>query len=63
MTQMGVNELTNIHIGPQIDCEDVGKIYTKNQILCCKTHEKVIIKFRIEIQELRQAFFGRVYLI
>ena len=58
MTKIFVNGLTNIHIGPQIDCEVVvGKIYTKNQILCCKTHEKVIIKFRIEIQNAGKVFF------
>ena len=45
MTKKGVNGLTNIHIGPQIDIEVVGKIYTKNQIICCKTHEKVMIKY------------------
>ena len=34
--------LTNLHIGPNIDCEDVGEIHTNNQILCCKTHTQVL---------------------
>ena len=57
MTKKDVIGLTNIHIGPQIDCEDVGKIYTTNEILCCKTHEKVIIKFKIKVQG-RAGLFG-----
>ena len=47
MTTIGVNGLTNIHIGPQIDIEVVETIYTKNQIICCKNHEKVIIQLKI----------------
>ena len=34
--------LTNIHIGPTINCEDVGEIHTQNQIICFKNQEKVI---------------------
>ena len=41
---MGINVMKSIHIGPKIDCEDVEKIYVKNQILCFKTQEKVIIE-------------------
>ena len=48
--------LTNLHIGPNIDCEDVGEIHTNNQILCCKTREKVTKPF-----EWRpQAFWFRI---
>ena len=32
---------TKLHIGPNINCEDVGEIRTDNQIVCCKTQEKV----------------------
>ena len=37
--------LKNIHIGPTIYCEDLGEIHTQNQMICCKTKEKVIETF------------------